>query len=231
MQEKYASEGVHQRFETLNEIINNVWMVIMSVMIILSQIGYLMVETGTVKTLNSTDFLLKTLVVMAVSSLTFFLVGYGFARQADGGLMGQTHFTGMNYEFNDYSKWVYYNSLCVTMASIATGSIAERTSLDTYVFYTFLTSSLIFPLALAWCWEDGWLASLGFQDYAGAGIVHLTGGMTGFIGTCLCGPRIGLFSKDKKNMYILDEENFSSPDDNQDKKDTQKTVMRGEYED
>lgn len=95
------------------------------------------------------------------------------------------------------------------MASIATGSIAERTSLDTYVFYTFMTSSLIFPLALAWCWEDGWLSSLGFNDYAGAGIVHLTGGITGFIGTYLCGPRIGLFSKDKQYLYILDEDNFA----------------------
>ena len=95
------------------------------------------------------------------------------------------------------------------MASIATGSIAERTSLDTYVFYTFMTSSLIFPLALAWCWEDGWLSSIGFNDYAGAGIVHLTGGITGFIGTYLCGPRIGLFSKDKQYLYMLDEENFA----------------------
>ena len=123
--------------------------------------------------------------------------------------MGQVHFSNNGFEFNDYSKWVYYYSLCVTMASIATGSIAERTSLDTYVFYTFLTSSLIFPLALAWCWEDGWLASLGFQDYAGAGIVHLTGGITGFIGTYLSGPRIGLFSKDKQYLYILAEENFA----------------------
>lgn len=126
--------------------------------------------------------------------------------------MGQTNFSGYQFEYNDYAKWVYYYSLCVTMASIATGSIAERTSLDTYVFYTFMTSSLIFPLALAWCWEDGWLSSLGFTDYAGAGIVHLTGGITGFIGTYLCGPRIGLFSKDRQYLYMLDEENFAFDD-------------------
>jgi ammonia channel protein AmtB len=94
------------------------------------------------------------------------------------------------------------------MAQIATGSIAERTSLETYFFYTFLTSSLIFPLALAWCWEDGWLMNLGFRDFAGAGIVHLTGGITGFIGTYLCGARVGLFSNDSEYKYILDEANF-----------------------
>jgi len=67
---------------------------------------------------------------------------------------------------------------------------------------------LIFPLALAWCWEDGWLSNIGFQDFAGAGIVHLTGGITGFIGTYLCGPRIGLYYKDKQNEYLCDEANF-----------------------
>ena len=131
-------------------------------MIILSQVGYFMVETGTVKTYNNQDLLMKNLIVMAVSALSFFMLGYGFASQAEGGLMGQENFVGVNYEFSDYSRWLYYYSLCVTMASIATGSIAERASLDTYIFYTFLTSSLIFPLALAWCWEGGWLQSLGF---------------------------------------------------------------------
>ena len=122
--------------------------------------------------------------------------------------MGQVNFFGIHYEYSDYTKWIYYYTLCVMQATISTGSIAERTRTDTYLFYTFLNSSLIFPLALAWCWEDGWLASYGFQDYAGAGIVHLTGGMTGFIGTYLCGARIGLFNKDGQINYILCKENF-----------------------
>ena len=79
------------------------------------------------------------------------------------------------------------------MATISSGSIAERTSLDTIFFFTFMVSALIFPIAIAWTWEDGWLSNKGFIDFAGAGIVHLTGGITGFIGAYLCGPRIGLF--------------------------------------
>lgn len=80
------------------------------------------------------------------------------------------------------------------MATIASGSITERTSLDTIFFFTFMMSALIFPVALAWTWEDGWLSNSGFIDFAGAGIVHLTGGITGFIGAYLCGPRVGLFN-------------------------------------
>ena len=92
------------------------------------------------------------------------------------------------------------------MAEIATGAIAERTHIDTYIFYSFLNSGFIFPLGLAWCWNDGWLTNLGFLDYGGASIVHLMGGMSGFIGTYLIGPRIGLFKTDDKMSYILDDE-------------------------
>ena len=204
-----SQQIIYNRNQNLAEILNIVWMVIMSVMIIMSQIGYMMVEIGTMKRTNNADLFLKSIIVMAVSSITFFMFGYGFSTEAKGGLLGQTHFAGLSYEYEDYAKWLYYYSLCVTMAQIATGSIAERTSLDTYFFFTFLTSALIFPLALAWCWEDGFLQNLGFVDFAGAAIVHLTGGITGFIGTYLCGPRIGIFSVDHAYKYILAEENFA----------------------
>lgn len=120
----------------------------------------------------------------------------------------------------DYSDWIYYWSLCVTMAQIATGPIAERTSLDTYFFFSFLTSALVFPIGIAITWQDGWLANLGFKDFAGAGLVHLTGGMTGFIGTWLTGPRLGLFSKDMKYKYFIDDNNFSSESDEQSEKES-----------
>lgn len=99
------------------------------------------------------------------------------------------------------------------MAQIATGPIAERTSLDTYFFFSFLTSALVFPIGIAITWQDGWLANLGFKDFAGAGLVHLTGGIAGFVGTLLTGPRLGLFSKDTKYKYFIDDNNFSSESD------------------
>lgn len=92
------------------------------------------------------------------------------------------------------------------MSTIATGSIAERTEISTYVFFSFLNSGFIFPVGLAWCWGDGWLANIGFKDYGGAGIVHVMGGVSGFIGTWVIGPRIGLFNSDKKLSYILNED-------------------------
>ena len=138
--------------------------------------------------------LLKTILVIAVSSLTFFVVGFGFSINAAGGVMGQDNFIGTNYTYDDYTRFIYYLSLCVMMATIATCSIAERTNIDTYIFFSFVTSGFIFPIGLAWVWNDGWLQNIGFIDHGGASIVHIMGGLAGFIGTYLIGPRVGLFS-------------------------------------
>ena len=94
------------------------------------------------------------------------------------------------------------------MSVIATGSIGERVEIDRYIFFSFLTSGFIFPLGLAWCWNDGWLQNIGFLDYGGVSIVHVMGGLAGYMGTLMIGPRVGLFSPDTKLRYILDEEKF-----------------------
>ena len=154
---------------------------------------------------QNTIIQLKTTLVLATSSLTFFVVGFGFSIQANGGILGQDRFIGMNYDYKDYLKFVYYLSLCVMMTAIATCSIAERTNADTYIFFSFVTSGFIFPIGLAWCWNDGWLQNMGFLDHGGASIVHIMGGLAGFIGTYLIGPRVGLFSPDTKLAYVLDD--------------------------
>lgn len=92
------------------------------------------------------------------------------------------------------------------MAQIATCSIAERTNTDTYIFFVFVSSGFIFPVGLAWCWNDGWLMNLGFTDHGGACVVHIMGGLAGFIGTYLIGPRVGLFKPDLTLSYILEDQ-------------------------
>tara|TARA_B110000305_G_C19228913_1_gene534228 strand:- start:340 stop:879 length:540 start_codon:yes stop_codon:yes gene_type:complete len=175
-------------------------------MILLSQIGYMMRETGSIKMTNNSVILLKTILVVSVSSFTFFIVGFGFGMEADGGLLGQKYFIGLNYSNYDYTIFIYYLALCIKMSVIATGSIGERVEIDRYIFFAFLTSGFIFPVGLAWCWNDGWLQNLGFKDYGGVSIVHVMGGISGYIGTYLIGPRIGLFRTDKTLSYLLDDD-------------------------
>jgi ammonium transporter, Amt family len=165
----------------------------------------MMRETGSIKMHNNSTILLKTILVISISSLSFFFMGYGLASEVGGGLLGDDKFAGENFNSDDYCRFLYFVALCVKMSVIATGSIGERVAIDTYIFFSFLTSCFIFPLGLAWCWNDGWLQNLGFVDYGGVSIVHVMGGLAGYMGTLIIGPRVGLFSSDSKLRYILDE--------------------------
>ena len=192
------------------------WILICSIMVLLSQVGYMMRETGSIKMKNNSVILLKTILVISISSITFFIVGFGLGMDAGGGLLGQKQYVGINFTNQDYTLFIYYFALCVKMSVIATGSIGERVEIDRYIFFSFLTSGFIFPLGLAWCWNDGWLQNLGFKDYGGVSIVHVMGGLSGFIGTYIIGPRIGLFKADKTLSYILEDDSYLMGDDKDD---------------
>ena len=112
----YADEITIERINTLSEILDTVWVVVVVVMVILAQVGFLMKETGSIKMNHNSLILLKTILVIAVSSLTFFCVGFGFSIKAKGGIIGQANFVGRGYDYQDYSRFIYYLSLCVVMA-------------------------------------------------------------------------------------------------------------------
>ena len=203
---KNASTVIFLRFDDLNEILDQIWIIICTIMVLLSQVGYMMRETGTIKMKNNSTILLKTILVISVSGTIFFLIGFGLANNAQGGLLGQSNFAGANYKSRDYCRFIYFLALSVKMSVIATGSIGERVEIDRYIFFSFLTSGFIFPLGLAWCWNDGWLQNIGYMDYGGVSIVHIMGGLAGYMGTLIIGPRIGLYYPDTKLNYIFDDE-------------------------
>ena len=128
-------------------------------MVILGQVGYMMKETGTIKMKNNSVILLKTILVISVSSMTFFIVGFGLAMDSKGGLLGDDYFFGLRYKIEDYTYFIYYFALCVKMAVIATGSIGERVEIDRYIFFCFINSGFIRP---TWVWQrhspiTGWI--------------------------------------------------------------------------
>ena len=153
----YAHDHIFSQIDNLNRLTDDMWILICTLMVMLSQVGYMMRETGSIKMQNNQTILLKTILVISVSSLTFFFMGYGLANDAQGGFLGQSNFAGLYFKHEDYLKFIYYFSLCVKMSVIATGSIGERVEIDRYIFFAFLTSGFIFPIGVAWCYSDGWL--------------------------------------------------------------------------
>ena len=105
------------------------------------------------------------------------------------------HGTGGFFDFSfsekDYRQWILGYGFCSSTITIVSGALAERTFLDTYLAYSFVMASLIYPVISCWAWGDGWLQNLGYHDHGGSGVVHLTAGVSGLIGTIICGPRIG----------------------------------------
>ena len=132
---------------------------------------------------------------ICVSALSFYLCGFAFSTQANGGVIGKGEFLSLNFSDESFLNWFYRFSLCSASTTIVSGSLAERTFVDTYIIFAVLMTSIIYPVASSWCIGEGWLNQLGFHDAAGAGYIHMLGGVCGLVGTSILGPRSGIFDK------------------------------------
>ena len=124
---------------------------------------------------NSSNILLKNLLDTYVGAIVYYLVGYAIANNAQGGIIGHYHFASIGFSEDDYLKCIIQYSICSNIPTIVAGSLAERTFVDTYMFFSLLITGFVYPVAAAWIWGGGWLKVLGFRDFAGAGVVHLLG--------------------------------------------------------
>ncbi len=102
-----------------------------------------------------------------------------------------------DYANFDWSNFVFNLVFCATTATIVSGAMAERTKFLSYCIYSAVISAVVYPIEAHWIWGGGWLASLGFHDFAGSCAIHMVGGTTAFIGAALEGARIGKFTRDK----------------------------------
>ena len=91
--------------------------------------------------------------------------------------------------------FIFQFSFAATATTIVSGSLAERTHLHSYIVFSVLMTGLIYPVVVAWTWAGGWLDEEGFTDFAGTGVVHMTGGVAGFCGAAVLGARYGRFEK------------------------------------
>lgn len=157
-----------------------------------------MLEAGSVRYKNSQNILVKNIMDACLGSIVFYLIGYGLAYGvAPGGFIGTFKFGGdfpdSGEDLRDFS---FQFAFAATAATIVSGSLAERTVLESYMLFSILMTAFIYPVIVAWTWGGGWLLDLGYTDFAGSGIVHMTGGIAGLIGAIVVGPRYGKFPED-----------------------------------
>ncbi|MCH5275368.1 MAG: ammonium transporter [Lachnospiraceae bacterium] len=184
----------------VNGEVFGVWFLIGAALVFWMQAGFAMVETGFTRAKNAGNILMKNLMDFCIGTVVFILIGFGLLFGEDlVGLIGKPGFdifTG--YANFDWSNFVFNLVFCATTATIVSGAMAERTKFLSYCVYSGIISALIYPIEAHWIWGGGWLAQIGFHDFAGSCAIHMVGGISALIGAKVLGPRIGKFVKDKQ---------------------------------
>lgn len=176
-----------------------VWFLIGAALVFWMQAGFAMVEAGFTRAKNSGNILMKNLMDFCIGTVMFILIGFSLLLGED--LMGFIGKPGFDiftaYQEFDFSNFVFNLVFCATTATIVSGAMAERTKFLSYCIYSGVISALIYPIEAHWIWGGGWLAQMGFHDFAGSCAIHMVGGISALIGAKILGPRIGKFTTDK----------------------------------
>ena len=189
---------------SINSTVFGVWFLIGAALVFWMQAGFAMVETGFTRAKNAGNILMKNLMDFCIGTIVFILIGFSLLLGEDlMGLIGKPGFDIFtSYESFDWSNFVFNLVFCATTATIVSGTMAERTKFLSYCIYSAVISALIYPIEAHWIWGGGWLAQLGFHDFAGSCAIHMVGGISALIGAKLLGPRIGKYVKDETGKVV-----------------------------
>ena len=191
--------------EYVNSQIYGIWFLAGAALVFWMQAGFAMVESGFARAKNAGNIIMKNLMDFCIGTVVFVLLGYGlmFGSNAAGGLLGIPDYTIFtNYSDFDWSVFVFNLVFCATTATIVSGAMAERTKFISYCVYSAVISAIIYPIEAHWTWGGGWLADMGFHDFAGSNCIHMVGGISALLGAWVLGPRIGKFVRNKNGDVV-----------------------------
>lgn len=191
---------MEELLSTIDGKVFGVWFLIGAALVFWMQAGFAMVETGFTRAKNAGNIIMKNLMDFCIGTVVFILVGFGLllGENALGGFLGLPTFDIFSdYSSFDWSSFVFNLVFCATTATIVSGAMAERTKFLSYCVYSAVISAVIYPIEAHWTWGGGWLAEMGFHDFAGSNCIHMVGGLCALIGAAILGPRIGKFGRDK----------------------------------
>ncbi len=188
--------------------INTMWVLLGAALVFFMQAGFAMVETGFTRAKNAGNIIMKNLMDFCIGTPLYWLLGFGIMF-GSGAIIG--HFDP--FVLGDYSSvlpdgvplmafLIFQTVFCATAATIVSGAMAERTKFSAYCIYSAVISLLVYPISGHWIWGGGWLAQLGFHDFAGSTAVHMVGGTAALVGAIVLGPRIGKYDKNGKPHAI-----------------------------
>jgi len=190
--------------------IDLLWILISSFLVFLMQFGFALIETGTVRTKNTINVAMKNLIDTVFGIIFFWLVGFGIMFGVDqSGLIGISNFLIDGKDLEQNALFFFQAMFAATAITIVSGAVAERIKFNGYILVSIVVSAIIYPLYGHWAWnENGWLAQMGFVDFAGSTVVHSIGAWVGLAGTIILGPRLGKFKNGKIKHFSPSNHNF-----------------------
>lgn len=187
----------------------SVWYLIGAALVFFMQCGFAMVETGFTRAKNAGNIIMKNLMDFCIGTVVFSVLGFSVMMAEDYvfGIIGVPNLQ----IFSDFGSFIKENAssfvfnlvFCATAATIVSGAMAERTKFSAYCIYSGVISLIVYPVEAGWVWNPkGWLAKLGFIDFAGSAAIHMVGGTAALVGAAILGPRLGKYKRDENGKVI-----------------------------
>ena len=185
--------------EVMPEIVaafDMIWLTVAGALVFFMQAGFAMVETGLTRAKNASNIIMKNLMDFSVGALAYFAVGWGLMYGSSaGGFIGTDQFFLAGADSAIFRDWFFQVVFAATAATIVSGAMAERTKYSGYLLYSIVVTALIYPVSGHWIWNGGWLAQMGFHDFAGSTVVHSVGAWAALVGAIVIGARRGKYVK------------------------------------
>ena len=181
-------------------IFNTLLFLICGFLVMFMAAGFAMLESGMVTSKSVSVICAKNIGLFSIAGIMFWMVGYNLAYGIpEGGYIGSfipwSDASSEDTGYSDGSDWYFQMVFCATTVSIVSGAMAERIKLWPFFLFAAILSGILYPIVMGWQWGGGWLAEIGFSDFAGSTLVHSTGGAAALAGAIIIGPRLGRFTK------------------------------------
>jgi Amt family ammonium transporter len=209
----FAQESQPDATAALKVAVDTVWVLVAAFLVFWMNAGFACLEAGLCRAKNAVNILAKNFIVFAVSSLAFWVIGFGMMfgdgtpfiglsgwmlggpdnspamGDAYSGVFGSLNWTGVPLAAKFFFQLVFAG----TAATIVSGVVAERIKFLSFIAFSFFLVAIIYPIGGHWAWGGGWLGSMGFVDFAGSTVVHSVGGWAALAGVIVLGPRLGKY--------------------------------------
>ena len=205
--------------EQIGEIkiaLDTVWVILSAVLVFVMNAGFGMLESGLCRSKNTVNIFSKNIVIFAIASLTFWLIGFGlmfsdgsfFIGSTGWMLTGEDNSPAVAGQYSGifsalawtalplHAKFLFQMVFVAASAHIVSGAVSERIKYFSFIAFSVVLVAIIYPITGHWIWGGGWLDSIGFVDFAGSTVVHSVGGWAALTGTIALGPRMNKFKKD-----------------------------------